>query len=49
MRDQFDVTLEDLDLLAEVELTTTLTIAATESAEPLSVAQVDRILGVSPA
>ena len=33
MHDQFDVTLEDADLLGEVELTTSLIIAASESEE----------------
>ena len=31
MHDQFDVTLEDADLLGEVELTTNLIIAASEA------------------
>ncbi len=48
MYDQFDVTLEDGDLLGEVELTTTLIIAASESDEHLSQEQIDRILGVTP-
>ena len=48
MHDQFDVTLEDGDLLSEVELTTTLIIAASESDEHLSQEQIDRLLGVSP-
>lgn len=48
-RDQFDVTLEDSDLLGEVELTTNLIIAASESEEHLSTAQIDEILGVLPA
>ena len=48
MHDQFDVTLEDDDLLGEVELTTTLIIAASESEEHLSQAEIDRLLGVSP-
>jgi hypothetical protein len=47
VRDQFDITLEDSDLLGEVELTTDLIIAATESALPLSTAEIDRILGVA--
>lgn len=47
MHDQFDVTLEDSDLLGEVELTTNLIIAASESEEPLTVDEIDRILGVS--
>ena len=48
LHDQFDVTLEDSDLLGEVELTTNLIIAATESDDPLSTAEIDRILGISP-
>lgn len=47
MHDQFDVTLEDSDLLGEVELTTNLIIAASESDEPLSIDQIDEILGVA--
>ncbi len=46
--DQFDVTLEDADLLGEVELTTNLIIAATEADEHLSAEQIDKILGVPP-
>ncbi|GAA3530244.1 MULTISPECIES: hypothetical protein [Nocardioides] len=46
MADQFDVTLEDGDLLTEVELTTNLIIAASNSDERLSVEEIDRILGV---
>lgn len=46
MHDQFDVTLEDDDLLDEVELTTSLIIAASESDEPLSQARIDELLGV---
>ena len=48
MHDQFDVTLEDGDLLGEVELTTTLIIAASESEEHLSQEESDRLLGVTP-
>jgi hypothetical protein len=48
MHDQFDVTLEDGDLLGEVELTTTLIIAASESDDHLSQEEIDRLLGVSP-
>lgn len=48
MHDQFDVTLEDADLLGEVELTTNLIIAASESDEHLSAAEIDKILGVEP-
>jgi hypothetical protein len=47
MADQFDVTLEDTDLLREVEITTNLIIAASESAGPLSQEQIDAILGVA--
>lgn len=49
MHDQFDVTLEDADLLGEVELTTNLIIAASEADEHLSAAEIDEILGVVPA
>ena len=45
MHDQFDVTLEDSDLLSEVELTTNLIIAASEAEEQLSTSEIDRILG----
>ena len=47
MEDQFDVSLEDSDLLGEVELTTDLIIAATESDLPLSTAEIDRLLGIA--
>jgi len=49
VHDQFDVTLEDSDLLHEVELTTNLIIAASESEGTLSTEQIDAILGVVPA
>ena len=48
MHDQFDVTLEDADLLGEVELTTSLIIAASEADDHLSADQIDEILGVDP-
>lgn len=48
MYDQFDVSLEDADLLGEVELTTNLIIAASEAEGPLSEPEIDRILGVVP-
>jgi hypothetical protein len=48
VHDQFDVTLEDGDLLNEVELTTTLIIAASESEEHLSQDEIDKLLGVVP-
>ena len=47
VHDQFDVTLEDADLLGEVELTTNLIIAASEADEHLTTAEIDRILGLS--
>ncbi len=46
VHDQFDVTLEDQDLLREVELTTNLIIAASETDEHLSLEEIDHILGV---
>lgn len=49
MHDQFDVTLEDQELLREVELTTNLIIAASETDEHLSLDEIDQILGVVPA
>ena len=48
MHDQFDVTLEDADLLGEVELTTNLIIAASETDDHLTTAEIDLILGVVP-
>lgn len=48
MHDQFDVSLEDADLLGEVELTTNLIIAASESDDHLSESEIDEILGVVP-
>ena len=48
VHDQFDVTLEDSDLLGEVELTTNLIIAASEADEHLSTDEIDQILGVRP-
>ena len=48
MHDQFDVSLEDADLLGEVELTTNLIIAASERDEHLSDREIDEVLGVEP-
>jgi hypothetical protein len=48
MHDQFDISLEDSDLLTEVELTTNLIIAASEADGPLTLAEIDVILGVTP-
>jgi hypothetical protein len=47
VHDQFDVTLEDQDLLREVELTTNLIIAASETDEHLSLEEINQILGVA--
>ena len=44
--DPLDVELEDSDLLAEVELTTTLIAAANQSEGPLDAAEIDRLLGL---
>jgi hypothetical protein len=44
--DQLNVPLEDAELLAEVEMTTNLIIAASESESPLAQDEVDRLLGV---
>ncbi|MBF4162574.1 hypothetical protein [Nocardioides acrostichi] len=46
VHDQFDVSLEDADLLGEVELTTNLIIAASESDEHLTQGEIDAILGL---
>jgi hypothetical protein len=46
MDDQLNVPLEDAELLAEVELTTNLIIAASESVAPLPQDEVDRLLGL---
>lgn len=48
VNDNLNVPLEDAELLAEVELTTNLIIAASESEAVLSQAEVDRLLGVEP-
>ena len=46
MDDQLNVPLEDAELLAEVELTTNLIIAASESDATLPQDEVDRLLGL---
>ncbi|HEY1134119.1 MAG TPA: hypothetical protein VGE77_06045 [Nocardioides sp.] len=48
MNDQFDVTLEDSVLLGEVELTTNLMVAASNSERHLTTEEIDRILGIVP-
>ena len=47
MDDQLNVPLEDAELLAEVELTTNLIIAASESDDHLSSAEIDKILAAN--
>ncbi|MGL5823934.1 MAG: hypothetical protein ACRCYU_03715 [Nocardioides sp.] len=47
MHDQFDVSLEDSDLLSEVELTTNLIIAASEVDRPLTMSEIDQLLGLA--
>ncbi|MCW2832636.1 MAG: hypothetical protein JWN68_589 [Nocardioides sp.] len=47
--DQFDVSLEDGDLLSEVELVTTLMIAASDYEGRLPVSKLDELLGLTPA
>lgn len=46
MRDQVDAALEDAVLMEEVELISTLMIAASESEGPLSQCDVDVLLGI---
>jgi hypothetical protein len=46
VHDELNVPLEDAELLAEVELTTNLIIAASESETSLSQDQVDQLLGL---
>ena len=49
MSDQFDISLEDGELLVEVEMTTNLIIAASATDERLPLTEIDKILGVVPA
>ena len=46
MDDQLNVPLEDVELLAEVELTTNLIIAASEADQALPQSVIDELLGV---
>lgn len=48
MDNQFDVTLEDEELLSEVELTTNLIVAAREFERRLTDHEIDQILDVVP-
>ncbi|MFT4263503.1 MAG: hypothetical protein QM572_08990 [Nocardioides sp.] len=47
MTESFDASLEDADLMQEVELTTNLIVAASETDEHLTQAEIDEILGLS--
>ena len=46
MGDQLDVPLEDTELLKEVEMVSSLILAASENDEPLSQDEIDRLLGL---
>ena len=46
--DPFDIHLQDDDLLAEVELTANLIVAANQSEAHLSPHEIDEVLGISP-
>ena len=46
--DPFDVRLEDVELLDEVELTANLIVAANQTQAQMSVTEIDEILGVIP-
>ena len=48
MGDQLDVPLEDSELLEEVEMVSTLILAASENDHRLDQEEIDRILGVLP-
>lgn len=48
MTDPFDVSLEDHDLMHEVELLTTLIMAANGCEERLDLEQIDELLGIEP-
>jgi hypothetical protein len=47
--DHLDVPLEDADLMEEVELISTLMIAASEADDRLDLRRIDQLLGVRPA
>ncbi len=46
--DPFDVRLEDVELLDEVELTANLIVAANQAEAHMSITEIDEILGVIP-
>ncbi len=47
MDDQFDVSLEDDELLDEVELTANLMVAANQAERHLTTAEIDDVLGIA--
>lgn len=47
MNDRLDVPMHDADVLDEIEMTSNLMIAASETSGPLSQEAIDRILGLS--
>ncbi len=47
MDDQLDVPLEDEELMEEVELISSLMIAASDAEEHLETTEIDRLLGVA--
>lgn len=47
--DRLDVSLDDTELLAEIELASRLIIACSQSDGPLSAADIDALLGLPPA
>ncbi|UDY23148.1 hypothetical protein [Nocardioides sp. Kera G14] len=47
MTESFDSSLEDTELMHEVELTTNLIVAASETDEHLSQSEIDEILGLA--
>jgi hypothetical protein len=48
VNDQLDVTVQDTEVLDEIEMMTNLIIATSESEGPLSQGRIDEILGVAP-
>jgi len=48
VNDQLDVTVQDTEVLAEIEMMTNLIIATSEADGPLPQGRIDEILGVQP-
>jgi hypothetical protein len=46
MNDRLDVSMQDAEILDEIEITSNLMIAASETDGPLSQERIDRILGI---